>query len=127
MNKNLLAALIFGGFAVAGGIQATGNNNDANTASTVQQQQQKAADGTLNSAWNSDEWATAQKNFEEQRKKVADMQAQSAAEFDQLDAEYRAGKAQQEAQHQAGQARKEVIRQQYEAGKAKVDAAMAKQ
>ena len=126
MYKNLIAALIFGGFAVAGGIQATGNDQDAtNTAPSAQQQ--KAADGTLNSSWNSDEWDSRQKAFEEQKKKVADMQAQSDAEFKQLDAEYEAGKAKQEAQHQAGQANKERIRQQYEAGKAKVDAAMAKQ
>ena len=126
MYKNLIAALIFGGFAVAGGIQATGNNTDA--ANTAPSAQQKAADETLNSSWgSSDEWSARQKAFEEQKKKVADMQAQSAAEFEQLDAEYKAGKAKQEAKHQAGQANKDRIRQQYEAGKAKVDAAMAKQ
>lgn len=123
MNKNLLAALIFGGFAIAGGIQATGNDQDANTASSVQQQK----DETLNSSWNSDEWSAHQKDYEETRKKVADMQAKSAAEFQRLDAEYQAGKAKQEAQHQAGIANREKIRQQYEEGRAKVDAAMAKQ
>ena len=126
MYKNLIAALIFGGFAVAGGIQSTGNNTDAtNTASSAQQQ--KAADETLNSSWGSDEWSAHKKDYEQTRKKVADMQAKSAAEFNQLDAEYKAGKAKQEAQHQAGIANREKIRQQYEAGKAKVDAAMAKQ
>lgn len=121
MNKNLIAAIIFGGFAVAGGIQSTGTNTDAaNTASTVQQ------DETLNSSWNSDEWSARQKAFEDKKKAVADMQAQSAAEFDRLDAEYNAGKAEQEARRQAGIANRNKIRQQYEAGRAKVDAAMAK-
>lgn len=125
MYKNLIAALIFGGFAVAGGIQATGNNTDA--ANTAPSAQQKAADETLNSSWgSSDEWDSRQKAFEEQKKKVSDIQKQADTEFKQLEAEFEAGKAKQEAQHQAGIANREKIRQQYENGKAKVDAAMAK-
>lgn len=123
MYKNLLAALIFGGVAVAGGIQAGDTSNDANTAST--QQQQKAVDGTMNSSWNN-EWERQQKAAEETRKKVADMQAKSAAEFEQLDREYEAGKAEVERRKAASAANGEKIRQQYEAGKAKVDAAMNK-
>ena len=125
MNKNLIAALIFGGFAVAGGIQATDNNMDANTASTAQQQ--KAADESLNSSWNSNEWSRRQKAFEEQKKKVADAQARNAAEFNQLDKEYQAGKAKNDEALRDSAANGEKIRQQYESGKAKVDAAMAKQ
>ena len=123
--KNLIAAVIFGGFAVAGGIQATGNNTDAvNTAPSAQQQ--KAADETLNSSWGSDEWSRRQRDFEEQKKKVADAQARNAAEFRQLDEEYQAGKSENEAAMSASAANREKIRQQYEAGRAKVDAAMAK-
>lgn len=124
MNKNLLAALIFGGFAVAGGIQATGNNTDVNTASSVQQQQQK--DESLNSSWNSDEWSSRQRAFEEQKRKVKEAQARDAAEFRKLDEEYQAGKAKNEAALRASAANGEKIRQQYEEGRAKVDAAMAK-
>ena len=123
MYKNLIAALIFGGFAVAGGIQATGNDQDAaNTASSVQQQK----DETLNSSWNSDEWSRRQRAFEEQKRKVEEAQARDAAEFRQLDEEYQAGKAKNEAALRASAANGEKIRQQYETGSAKVNAAMAK-
>ena len=120
MYKNLIAALIFGGFAVAGGIQATGNN----TAPSAQQQ--KAADETLNSSWGSDEWSRRQRDFEEQKRKVKEAQARDAAEFRKLDEEYQAGKAKNEAALRASAANGEKIRQQYEEGRAKVDAAMAK-
>lgn len=123
MYKNLIAALIFGGFAVAGGIQATGNDQDAaNTASSVQQQK----DETLNSSWNSDEWSRRQRAFEEQKRKVEEAQARDAAEFRQLDEEYQAGKAKNEAALRASATNGEKIRQQYETGSAKVNAAMAK-
>lgn len=122
MNKNLIAAVIFGGFAVAGGIQSTGNDQDgANTAPSAQQQ--KAADETLNSSWSA---SARQKDFEEQKRKVADAQARNAAEFRQLDEEYQAGKAKNEAALSASAANGEKIRQQYEAGRAKVDTSMAK-
>ncbi|MGN8833537.1 hypothetical protein ACTNDZ_13480 [Selenomonas montiformis] len=124
MNKNLIAAVIFGGFAVAGGIQPTGNDQDAANTAPPSAQQQKAADETLNSSWSSA--SARQKDFEEQKRKVADAQARNAAEFRQLDEEYQAGKAKNEAALSASAANGEKIRQQYEAGRAKVDTSMAK-